>query len=282
MSPSPTPGAEPIKVGVIADQTGPLSFVGVANANVARMVIGDINAKGGLLGRNLELCLEDGATDDATAAAVAAKLVEQDNVDVVFGGIFSSTRQAIKGEAVVKGKTLYIYPEQYEGGESDPLIFCTGPGPAQQIDLFIPWLMRETGAKTFYFPSADYIWPHVLNKRVRDVVTANGGSIVGEEYFPLDHMEYAATVERINSSGADVVFNTIVPPGVSPFFEELLRLRLREPRRTPRLHVLRRELPEHGAGRSRRGAVRLPRLLPGHRRPVQPEAARAVRRALSR
>ena len=147
MSPSPRPGSDPIKVGMIAELTGPLSFVGAANANVARMVIGDINAKGGLLGRHLELCLEDGATDDAVAAAAAAKLVEQ-NVDVVFGGIYSSTRQAIKGEAVVKGKTLYIYPEQYEGGESDPLIFCTGPGPAQQIDLFIPWLMRETGART--------------------------------------------------------------------------------------------------------------------------------------
>ena len=274
--------SDPIKVGVIADQTGPLSFVGLANANVARMVIGDINAKGGLLGRHLELHLEDGATDDAVASAVATKLVEQDNVDVVFGGIFSSTRQAIKGPAVVKGKTLYIYPEQYEGGESDPLIFCTGPGPAQQIDRFIPWLMRETGAKTFYFPSADYIWPHVLNQRVREAVTANGGSIVGEEYFPLDHMEYAATVERIVSSGADVVFNTIVPPGVSPFLEELHDSGFARPRRTARLHVLRRELPEHGAGRARRGPLQLPRLLPGRRRSVQPEAAGAIRRAVSR
>jgi branched-chain amino acid transport system substrate-binding protein len=217
---SPT-GADPIKVGVIADQTGPLSFVGLANANVARMVIGDINAKGGLLGRHLELHLEDSATDDAVASAVATKLVEHDNVDVVFGGIFSSTRQAIKGPVVVKGKTLYIYPEQYEGEESDPLIFCTGPVPAQQIDLFIPWLMRETGARTFYFPSADYIWPHVLNRRVREAVTANGGTIVGEEYFPLDHMDYRGTVERIVSSGADAVFNTIVPPGVTPFLQEL-------------------------------------------------------------
>ncbi len=223
MAASPTSSADPIKVGVIADQTGPLSFVGRANANVARMVIGDINAKGGLLGRDLELHLEDGATDDAVAAAKATKLVEDDHVDVVLGGIFSSTRQAIKGAAVVQGKTLYIYPEQYEGGESDPLIFCTGPGPAQQIDRFLPWLMRETGAKTFYLPSADYIWPHVLNRRATDVVTAAGGTIVGEEYFPLDHTDYAATVERITASGADVVFNTIVPPGVSPFFEELHR-----------------------------------------------------------
>ena len=211
----------PIKVGVIAEQTGPLSFVGIANANVARMVIGDINARGGLLGRPLELYLEDGATDDAVAAAKAAKLVQRDQVDVIFGGIYSSTRQAIKGPAVVEGKTLYVYPEQYEGQESDPLIFCTGPVPAQQIDPFIPWLMRETGAKSFYLPSADYIWPHVLNARVRDVVTANGGTIVGEEYHPLDHMDYHETVARINASGADAVFNTIVPPGVTPFFAAL-------------------------------------------------------------
>src|SRR5262249_53370631 len=193
------------------DQTGPLSSMGLGEANVARMVVGEINAKGGLLGRPLELHLEDSATDDEVATQVARKLVEQDEVDVVLGGIYSSTRQAIKGPVVVEGKTLYIYPEQYEGQEADPLIFCTGPGPAQQVDLFIPWLMRETGAKTFYLPSADYVWPHVLNTRVREVVMANGGEIVGEEYFPLDHGEYRATVGRIAASGADVVFNTTVP-----------------------------------------------------------------------
>jgi ABC-type branched-subunit amino acid transport system substrate-binding protein len=212
---------EPIKVGLIADQTGPLSFVGLANANVGRMVVDDLNADGGLLGRLLELRVEDSATDDGVAAVKARKLVEDDQVDVVFGGIYSSTRQAIKGPVVVEGKTLYIYPEQYEGQESDPLIFCTGPGPAQQVDPFIPWLMERTGAKTFYLPSADYIWPHVLNARVREVVTANGGTIVGEEYYPLDHTDYTATVERIAATGADAVFNTIVPPGVTPFFEQL-------------------------------------------------------------
>ena len=211
----------PIKVGVIADQTGPLSFIGIANANVARMVIGDINAKGGLLGRSVELILEDSETNDSVAATKATKLVQQDQVDVILGGIYSSTRQAIKGPAVVKGKRLYIYPEQYEGQECDPLIFCTGPVPAQQVDPFIPWLMKQTGAKKFYLPSADYIWPHVMNHRVRQVVTANGGAIVGEEYFPLDHADYNKTIEKITSTGAEVVFNTIVPPGVTPFLEQL-------------------------------------------------------------
>jgi branched-chain amino acid transport system substrate-binding protein len=99
----------PIKVGVIAEQTGPLSFMGIANANVANMVIDDINAAGGLLGRQIDLYVEDGATIDGVAEAKATKLVLHDKVDVIFGGIYSSTRQAIKGPAVVKGRTLYIY-----------------------------------------------------------------------------------------------------------------------------------------------------------------------------
>src|SRR6476619_3786057 len=97
-----------IKVGMIAEETGALSFMGRANANVARMVVDEINTNGGLLGRKIELYLEDGATTDAVAEAKAAKLVAQDKVDVIFGG---STRQAIKAPAVVKGRTLYIYPE---------------------------------------------------------------------------------------------------------------------------------------------------------------------------
>jgi branched-chain amino acid transport system substrate-binding protein len=210
-----------IKVGVITDVTGALSFVGIANANVAKMVINDINAKGGLLGRQIDLCLEDSATTDSVAEAKASKLVQQDQVDVIFGGIYSSTRQAIKGPVVVKGKKLYIYPEQYEGQECDPLIFCTGPVPAQQVDPLIPWLMQQTGAKKFYLPSADYIWPRTMNKKVRQVVTANGGAIVGEEYFPLDHTDYGKTIDKITSSGAQVVFNTTVPPGVTPFLEQL-------------------------------------------------------------
>ena len=195
--------------------------MGIANANVAKMVINDLNTEGGLLGRKIELCLEDGATIDSVAEAKATKLVQHDKVDVIFGGIYSSTRQAIKGPSVVKGRKLYIYPEQYEGQECDPLIFCTGPVPAQQVDPLIPWLMQQTGAKKFYLPSADYIWPHVMNKKVRQVVTASGGTIVGEEYFPLDHTDYAKTIEKIASSGAEVVFNTIVPPGLLPFLEQL-------------------------------------------------------------
>jgi branched-chain amino acid transport system substrate-binding protein len=212
-----------IRIGVIADQTGALSAMGVAQANVAALVVDEINTSGGLLGRHVEVLIENSASDDAQAAASATKLVKDDQVDVVLGGIFSSTRQAIRGPAVVEGGTLYIYPEQYEGQEYHPLLFCTGAVPAQQVEPLIPWVMQQTGARAFYLPSADYIWPHVMNRKVHEVASANGGEIVGEEYFPLDHADWGETVDRINSSGAEVVFNTTVPPGCFPFLEALYR-----------------------------------------------------------
>jgi ABC-type branched-subunit amino acid transport system substrate-binding protein len=213
--------SRPARVGLITDQTGALSFMGIANVNLAKMVTDDINARGGLLGRPVELYVEDSATDDHVAHMAAARLAREADVDVVIGGIYSSTRQAIKRPVVDEAAKLYIYPEQYEGQESHPLIFCTGPVPAQQVEPFIPWLMQETGARKFYMPSADYIWPHTLNKKVRDVVASRGGEIAGEEYFPLDHTEYARVVADIMASGAEVVFNTIVPPGLTPFLAQL-------------------------------------------------------------
>jgi ABC-type branched-subunit amino acid transport system substrate-binding protein len=211
----------PIKLGVVADLTGPMSFMGIADANVARMVVDEINAADGLLGQHIELHIKDSETTDEAAEAAAAKLVQDVQVDVIFGGILSSTRQAIKAAAVTEGRTLYIYPEQYEGQECDPLIFCTGPVPAQQVDPLIPWLIERTGAKRFALPSADYIWPRIMNEKVRQIVTAAGGEIVEEDYYPLDHTDYSDAIEKIMSGGAEVVFNTIVPPAMVPFFQQL-------------------------------------------------------------
>jgi len=212
--------ADPIKVGIATDLTGAISWGGIPNSQVAKMVIDQINQSGGLLGRPLQMILEDTATNEQLAVTKVRKLVTQDKVDVVFGGITSSMRNAIKDTIVNRGKTLYIYPQLYEGKECTPYLFCTGPTPAQQCDTFIPWLIKN-GGKKFYLPSADYVWPHTLNAYARNVIVKNGGEVIGEEYFPVDHNEYSATVNKIMSSGVNVVFNTTIPPGVAAFFKQL-------------------------------------------------------------
>ena len=212
--------SNPIKVGIATDLTGPIGFAGNANANLAKMVVADINAKGGILGRSLQLFVEDTASNESVAVNNVRKLIQRDHVDVVFGGITSSMRNAIKDVIVTRGKTLYIYPQLYEGQECTPFIYCTGPTPAQQCDDFIPWLIKN-GGKRFALPSANYVWPKLLNKYARKVIESNGGEVVFEEYYPLDQIEYSATVNKIMTNNVNVVFNTVIPPGVGPFIKQL-------------------------------------------------------------
>ena len=210
----------PIKVGIATDLTGAIGYAGNANANIAKLVVKEINDKGGLLGRPLELYIEDTASNESVAVANVRKLIQRDKVDVVFGGITSSMRNAIKDVIVTRGRTLYIYPQLYEGKECTPFIYCSGPTPAQQCDEFIPWLVKN-GGKRFALPSANYVWPHVLNQYARKVIETNGGEVIFEEYYPLDQVEYSATVNKIMTNKVDVVFNTVIPPGVGPFFKQL-------------------------------------------------------------
>ena len=139
--------ADPIKVGIATDLTGAISWGGIPCSQVAKMTIDQINNGGGLLGRPLQMILEDTATNEQLAVTKVRKLVTQDRVDVVFGGITSSMRNAIKDTIVNRGRTLYIYPQLYEGKECTPYLFCTGPTPAQQCDTFIPWLIKNGGKK---------------------------------------------------------------------------------------------------------------------------------------
>jgi len=212
--------ASPIKVGIATDLSGALGFEGNADLNVAKLCADLINKSGGLLGRPVELYVEDTASNEAVAVSNVRKLIQRDHVDVVLGGITSSMRNAIKGPIVERGHTLYIYPQLYEGGECEQYIYCTGPTPSQQCDRLIPWLIKN-GGKRFAFPSANYIWPHVLNKYARNLVQQGGGEVVFEEYYPIDQINYGATVNRIMAEKVDVVFNTVIPPGVGPFFKQL-------------------------------------------------------------
>lgn len=156
----------------------------------------------------------------AMLGTYALGLIIRESVRGLIGGITSSMRNAIKDPIVARGKTLYIYPQLYEGKECTPYLFCTGPTPAQQCDEFIPWLIKN-GGKKFALPSANYVWPHTLNVYARKVIEANGGEVVFEEYYPLDQVDFSATVNRIISNKVDVVFNTVIPPGVGPFFKQL-------------------------------------------------------------
>jgi len=213
--------AGPIKMGIATDITGAIAPSGNADWQVAQFTVEQINKEGGILGRPIELYLEDTASDPKIAVGNVRRLIQERRVDVVLGGITSAMRQAIKDPIVNRGRTLYIYPQLYEGQECTKNLFCTGPTPAQQCDKLIPYLIKTVGKKRFAMPSANYVWPQLLNKYARKVIEANGGEVVFEEYYPLDQPEYSATISKIKDGKVDCVFNTVIPPGLQPFMKQL-------------------------------------------------------------
>ena len=210
-----------IKIGIATDITGAISIAGNPNWQVAQLVVEQINKAGGIVSKPIELYLEDTASDEKVAVGNVRKLIQDRKVDVVLGGITSSMRQAIKDPIVNRGRTLYIYPQLYEGLECTKHLYCTGPTPAQQCDELIPYLIKKLGKKRFAMPSANYVWPQLLNKYARKVIQANGGEVVFEEYYPLDQAEYSATIGKIRDGKVDCVFNTVIPPGLQPFIKQL-------------------------------------------------------------
>lgn len=213
--------AGPIKMGIATDITGPIAPSGNADWQVAQFTVEQINGAGGIGGRPIELFLEDTASDPKTAVGNVRRLIQQHKPDVVLGAITSAMRQAIKDPIVNRGRTLYIYPQLYEGQECTKFLFCTGPTPAQQVDELIPHLIKEKRRKRFAMPSANYVWPQLLNKYARRVIEANGGEVVFEEYYPLDQAEYSATIGKIRDGRVDCVFNTVIAPGLQPFMKQL-------------------------------------------------------------
>jgi urea transport system substrate-binding protein len=211
----------PIKMGIATDITGAIAPSGNADWQTAQFAVKQINDSGGILGRPIQLFLEDTASDPGVAVGNVRRLIQEDKVDVVLGGITSAMREAIKNPIVRRGGTLYIYPQLYEGQECTPHLFCTGPTPFQQCGRLLPYLVHEKGNKRFAFPSANYIWPQLLNKWARKVIEDNGAEVVYEEYFPLDQLEYSAAVGKIMSENVDHVFNTVIPPGLQAFTKQL-------------------------------------------------------------
>jgi branched-chain amino acid transport system substrate-binding protein len=210
----------PIKVGIATDITGAIAPSGNSNWQVAQFAVKTINDAGGILGRPIELFLEDTASDPGTAVGNVRRLIQVHQVDVVLGGITSAMREAIKNPIVRRGGTLYIYPQLYEGQECTEHLYCTGPTPNQQCAELLPYLIKE-GNKRFAMPSANYIWPQLLNKWARQVIEQDGGEVVFEEYYPLDQLEYSATVAKIMNEEVDHVFNTVIPPGLQAFTKQL-------------------------------------------------------------
>lgn len=200
--------ADTIKLGSVLDNSGNLDIYGKPMVLATSLAVDEINAAGGLLGKQVEAIQYDTQSDIALYTKFAQQLARRDKVDVVHGGITSASREAIR-QTFRRAKTLYFYNVLYEGGVCDRNVVCTGSTPAQANEPLVEEAMKRWGKKV-YILAADYNYGHITAKWLKHYVEQRGGSIAETSFFPLDVADFGSTIAKIQQEKPDWVVSALV------------------------------------------------------------------------
>lgn len=211
-------GADPIKVAGIHDASGGLDIYGQPMIATLTYAVDEINAAGGLLGREVQLINYDPQSSIQLYTQFATEAAARERVAVVHGGITSASREAIR-PILKRFQTLYFYNTQYEGGVCDRNIFCTGSGPSQNVSKLVPYTMEKWGKKV-YVVAADYNYGQITAKWVTKFVRDGGGEVVAAEYFPLDVTDFGSTIRKIQAAKPDMVMSVLVGGAHISFYRQ--------------------------------------------------------------
>ncbi|APA88631.1 substrate-binding protein [Paraburkholderia sprentiae WSM5005] len=198
--------ADPIKIGVAVGLSGANSVVAPAVVQSSQLAVEQINASGGILGRQVELEI----TDDASGAVGAQKaydtLVFQKNVDAIISMETSAARNAAL-PIVARGKKPFIYTSFYEGRSCSPWMYVNGWVPEQQVAPVVDYFEKSKGAKTFYLVGNDYAFGRGMLDFTKKYIEQHGGKVVGEEYLPIDGTDWTPILSKIRSEHPDALIS---------------------------------------------------------------------------
>lgn len=210
---------DPIKVGILQPFSGGLEVLGQQGFQGAEMALLEANEAGGVLdGRMFEIVKADDRTDPKTAVERTSELIRRDQVTAIIGPVTSANRDAML-PTIERYKTPLLYATDYEGGVCSPYVACYSALPAHWVNPLVPYAVENLG-KAFYLVGSDYVWPQKMNKAFTEEVAKAGAKVVGEEYTPWGAKDYAATLRKIESAGADVVVITIVGADAITFVKQ--------------------------------------------------------------
>ena len=210
---------ESVKVGILHSLSGTMAISETSVRDAELLAINEINAKGGVLGKKIEVVQEDGASEPQIFAERARKLIQNDKVATIFGCWTSASRKAVK-PVVEETEALLWYPVQYEGMEMSPNIMYMGAAPNQQAVPAVDFCTEKFG-KNIFLVGSDYVFPRTANKIIKAQLAHLGGSVAGEEYTPMGHTDFATIVSKIKAAKPDCIINTLNGDSNVAFFKQL-------------------------------------------------------------
>ena len=211
-------GPKPIKIGLLYSLSGVTSVSEKQLYDGTKLAIEQINESGGIGGRKIEGVFADYASDPAKAADKARKLILDDKVTAIVGTCSSSARKAVK-PVVEQYRSLLLYPQSYEGQEESKNIVYVGCIPNQQTEIFVNWLLKNTGKK-FFLIGCDFVYPQVENKLAKEYLAKGGGTVVGEEYVPYGSTDFSSVLNKIKTSRPDVVYSELTGDSNVAFYKQ--------------------------------------------------------------
>ncbi|RDW14556.1 urea ABC transporter substrate-binding protein [Paracoccus thiocyanatus] len=214
----PALAEDPIKVGVLEDQSGDFAAVTLVKVDAIRLAAEEINAAGGIAGRPIQLIEYDTQSDNTRFQEFMRRVLQADKADVVFSGFSSASREAYR-PIVNQLDGLVFYNNQYEGGVCDNNMIITGAVPEQQFATLIPWMMEKYG-KNVYTLAADYNFGQISAEWVRQIVEENGGTMVGEEFIPLGVSQFSQSIQNVQSTKPDFVVTLLVGAAQASYYEQ--------------------------------------------------------------
>jgi branched-chain amino acid transport system substrate-binding protein len=203
-------GDEPVKIGMVNPLTGVLSALAQSEVDGARYAEAEINKKGGILGRPVQLLVEDSANDVGTGVQKTQKLIDRDQVAAILGDVNSGIAYAMS-QVTAERKVFHIVP----GGHTDPItgtnckwnVFRVCNTTSMDANAVTPELVNRFGKKWFFI-TPDYAYGHTLQDAFVKALTKLGGTYDGD-FLPINNTDFSATLIKAKAFKPNVLLNNM-------------------------------------------------------------------------
>ena len=208
-------GAEPVKIGVVYPLTGPIAATGkymVAGVEIAR---DRINAEGGILGRPVQLFVEDGANDPAQSVSASEKLVTREKIDMLLAAWGSSPTLAVSASVTKKYGVLHVVDTSssvkvtvQDGKRPNPWLFRISPTSKMEAEGLEKHLVSKMGFTKVAFIAVNNDWGRGAAQEFSAVVARAGGNVVATELVNAEATDFLTQLTKIKSSEANSIILT--------------------------------------------------------------------------
>jgi branched-chain amino acid transport system substrate-binding protein len=204
---------DPLRIGCPLPLTGPFAALAADMQRGAVLAADELNAKGGVMGRKVEVLFRDDQLKPAVGAQRTKELIENERVQFVVGGLAAHVQMAIN-EQTKKSKILFISTSQSDEisakPDTSPITFHEALNPTITCRVVGQWVANNLGKK-WWIIYADYAWGKQCNNVLTETLKKSGGTLLGATPYPLGSAEFSAHLPKIQAAKPDVLMN--VAPG---------------------------------------------------------------------